>query len=253
VTFKFTPIRSQRTVDTVVERLEERVLDGTFSDGDLLPSEEQLSAQLGVGRRSVREALKVLETKGLVKVRMGVGAVVKRNDLDTFLDALARNVRSYLSINKADAEHVAELRSLLEGAALEQLATAPDGAGVRGRVERLAEAVARQRQAVAANDPSTYQEWHFHFHCEIADALDNPLVSMILKQVLALMRGPMEIAGSRPEVTSQTIEEHERMVEAIRRGATTELRTLLASHLQGFLANIELPDATASDEDEAAW
>ena len=242
MTFEFTPIKSQRTVDAVVERLEERILDGTFCDGDLLPSEEQLAVQLGVGRRSVREALKVLETKGLVEVRMGVGTIVRRNDLDSFLEALARNVRSYLSINRADAEHVAGLRLLLEGAALERLATVPDD----GRVERLAEAVTGQRQAVAANDPSAYQEWHFRFHYEIADALDNPLISMILKQVLALMRGPMEIAGSRFEVTSQTIGEHERMVQAIRRGATAELRTLLESHLQGFLANIELPDATPS-------
>jgi GntR family transcriptional repressor for pyruvate dehydrogenase complex len=236
----FPPIKPRRTVDTIVERLEERILDGTFSDGDMLPSEEQLSVQLGGGRRSVREALKVLETKGLVQVRMGVGAVVQRNDLDTFLDALARNVRSYLSINKADAEHVAELRSLLEGAALERLVTVPDN----GLVERLAEAVASQREAIAANDPSTYQKWHFRFHCEIANALNNPLISMILKQVLRLMRGPMEIAGSRPEVTAHTIDEHDRMVKAIRKGATVELRALLDSHLQGFLVNLELPEAT---------
>jgi GntR family transcriptional repressor for pyruvate dehydrogenase complex len=237
VTFKFRSIKSRRTVDAVVERLEERILDGTFNDGDKLPSEEQLSAQLEVGRRAVREALKVLETKGLVEVRMGVGAIVKRNGLDSFLDLLTSNVGFYLNINKADVEHVAELRSLLEGAALERLATVPDD----GRVERLVEAVARQRQAVAANDPSAYQEWHFRFHCEIADALDNPVISMIHNQVLALMRGPMEIAGSRPEVTSRAIDQHERMVEAIRKGATAELRTLLDSHLQGFLVNLDVP------------
>lgn len=237
MTFKFRSIKPTRTVDAVVERLEERILDGTFSDGDKLPSEEQLSAQLEVGRRAVREALKVLETKGLVEVRMGVGAIVKRNGLDSFLDLLTSNVGFYLNINKADVEHVAQLRSLLEGAALERLATVPDD----GRVERLVEAVARQRQAVAANDPSAYQEWHFRFHCEIADALDNPVISMIHNQVLALMRGPMEIAGSRPEVTSRAIDQHERMVEAIRKGATAELRTLLDSHLQDFLVNLDVP------------
>jgi GntR family transcriptional repressor for pyruvate dehydrogenase complex len=237
VTFKFRSIKSTRTVDAVVERLEERILDGTFSDGDKLPSEEQLSAQLEVGRRAVREALKVLETKGLVEVRMGVGTIVKRNGLDSFLDLLTSNVGFYLNINKADVEHVAELRSLLEGAALERLATVPDDS----RVERLVEAVARQRQAAAAKDPSAYQEWHFRFHCEIADALDNPVISMIHNQVLALMRGPMEIAGSRPEVTSRAIGEHERMVEAIRKGATAELQTLLDSHLQDFLLNLDVP------------
>jgi len=141
----FKPIERTRTVDAVIKSLEERILDGTFSDGDMLPSEGQLAAQLEVGRRAVREALKVLEMKGLVEVQMGVGAIVKRNDLDSFLEVLTRNVHSYLNINKADIEHVAELRSLLEGAALGRLATVPDD----GRLERLVEAVARQRQAFA--------------------------------------------------------------------------------------------------------
>jgi DNA-binding FadR family transcriptional regulator len=242
--FTFKPIKSQRMVDAVVVRLEERILDGTLSDGDKLPSEEQLASQLGVGRRSIREALKVLETKGLIEVQMGVGAIVKRNDLDSFLQALARNVRSYLLINKADAEHVADLRSMLEGAALERLVEYADA----DRLERLEQAVAAQRAAIAADDPHTYQEWHYRFHCEVVDALDNPVMSMIHRQVLSLMRGPMEIAGSHPEVTARTIDEHGHMIEAIRRGSLEDLRALLDSHLQRFLVDLNLPEVVTPDE-----
>jgi DNA-binding FadR family transcriptional regulator len=95
----FEPISRKRTSEIVFENLEARILDGTFEDGDKLPSEEQLATQLGVGRRVVREALKVLEAKGLVDIQMGVGAIVQRNDLDSFLKTLTLNVRSYLSIN----------------------------------------------------------------------------------------------------------------------------------------------------------
>ena len=124
VAVELVPIRSRKIVDVVVERLEHQVFEGNLSDGDKLPSEEQLAVQLGVGRRSVREALKVLETKGLVEVQKGVGAVVKRNDLDGFLDVLTRNMDLYLRINKADFEHITQLRWLLEGAALDQCASA---------------------------------------------------------------------------------------------------------------------------------
>ena len=84
----FRPIRNVRVTDEVALRLEERILDGTFADGDMLPSEKQLAEQLGVGRRSIREALRVLEMKGLVEVQMGVGTLVRRNDLDSFLGML---------------------------------------------------------------------------------------------------------------------------------------------------------------------
>src|SRR5919108_2093248 len=141
----FKPIRTKRVLETVVATLEEPILSGKLKDGDMLPTEEQLAAQLGVGRRAVREALKVLETKGLVQVQMGVGTVVRRTDLDSFLDSLSRNVSSYLQVNRAQAQHVMELRLLLEGAALEYLA--PKGAP--GRFEALFENVARQRECLA--------------------------------------------------------------------------------------------------------
>jgi GntR family transcriptional repressor for pyruvate dehydrogenase complex len=243
VTFQFTPIESKRLVDVVGEKLEERILDGTLADGDKLPSEEKLADQFGVGRRSVREALKVLEVKGLVEVQMGVGAFVKRNDLDSFVQALARNVRSYLLINRADAEHVAGFRFLLEGAALERLVAEPDGE----RLQRLEQAVREQRKAIAADDPHSYQRWHLRFHYEIVDALDNPVISMLHRQVMALIRRPMEVAGSHIEVTTRTIPEHRQMIDAIRRGAIEELLDLLHNHLQRFLVDLDLPETVPLD------
>jgi DNA-binding FadR family transcriptional regulator len=243
VTFKFMPIESKRLVDIVGEKLEERILDGTFADGAKLPSEGELAEQFGVGRRSIREALKVLEAKGLVEVQMGIGAIVKRNDLDSYLQALARNVRSYLLINKADAEHVAGFRFLMEGAALRRLVAQPDGE----RLQRLEQCVREQRKAISADDPYSYQKWHLRFHCEIVDALDNPVISMLHRQVMALIRRPMEVAGSHIEVTTRTIPEHRQMIDAIRRGAIEELLDLLHNHLQRFLVDLDLPETVPLD------
>jgi GntR family transcriptional repressor for pyruvate dehydrogenase complex len=232
----------------VGEELEERILDGTFADGDKLPSEEQLADQLGVGRRSIREALKVLEAKGLIEVQAGVGAIVKRNDLDSYLQALARNVRSYLLINKADAEHVAGFRFLMEGAALRLLVAEPDGE----RLQRLEQIVQEQRKAIAAGDPQRYQKWHLRFHCEIVGALDNPVISMLHRQVMALIQRPMEVAGSHVEVTTRTIPEHKQMIETIQRGAIDELQSLLRSHLQRFLVDLDLPETVHLGGEESA-
>lgn len=231
----FEPIKTQRTADTIVDRLEERILDGTFAVDDLLPSEEQLAMQFGVGRRSVREALKVLEARGLVEIRMGVGTTVTRNDLDSFLNTLARNITMYYRIDRAGVNHVAQLRELLELAALESLAAEPND----GVIDQLDEAVARQKQAQAEDDFHSYQDWHFVFHFGIVDALDNPIISMLYKQVMALMRQPMEQTGSDPVIMARSIHDHEQIVEALKRGAIDDLRRLLTAHLQESITNVQ--------------
>ena len=229
------PIQSRKIVDLVVERLETQILDGALHDGDKLPSEEQLATSLGVGRRSVREALKVLETKGLVEVQSGVGTLIKRTDLDQFLDVLNRNMSSYLSINKADFDHVMELRQLLEGAALQRLAAAPDPERLRG----LGEEITRQRLACEAGDYYAYQRAHFAFHQKIVDVMDNPVISMIYKQVLALVRAPMEQSGSNPQVSIRALGDHGRMLAALEQGATAQALEVLEQHLQRFVLDME--------------
>jgi len=229
------PIKSRRVVEAVVERLEEPILDGTVAEGEKLPSEEQLAAQLGVGRRAVREALKVLETKGLVETQMGVGTVVCRNDLSNFLDTLARNISSYLRVNRAEARHVMELRLLLEGTALEKLARSPDPE----RLERLAETVEQQREAHSQGDYQSYQIWHFRFHQEIVDALANPVISMIYGQVMSLMRDPMEKSGSYPDRTETSIGDHQRLLDVVRDGSKANLRHLLQHHLEDFFVHMQ--------------
>jgi GntR family transcriptional repressor for pyruvate dehydrogenase complex len=233
------PIRSRKTVDVVVERLEAQILKGAMHNGDKLPSEEQLATRLGVGRRSVREALKILETKGLVEVQSGVGTLVKRIDLDQFLDVLNRNVSSYLSINKADFDHVMELRQLLEGAALARLAAAPDPE----RLARLSAEITRQRLACEAADYHAYQEAHLCFHQQIVNVLDNPVISMIYKQVLGLIRGPMEESGGNPQVSIRALGDHGRMLAALERGAASEALEVLDEHLRRFVLDMEAVQA----------
>ncbi len=231
---QFEPISRKRISEVVIANLEGRILDGTFEDGEKLPSEEQLAAQLGVGRRAVREALKLLEAKGLVDIQMGVGAFVQRNDLDNFLESLSQNLRAYLSINRANLEHIVELRQLMEGAAMERLIKYPDPQ----RIQLLADAVAHQRSAFTAGDYASYQEWHYNFHNAIVNVLENPIISMIYQQMLMLLRAPMERTGSNPEVMARAIEDHAQMVEALRNGERAELQTVLEGHLANFIVDL---------------
>ena len=235
-TSAFTPVKRTRAVDTVIRQIRDRILDGTFTTGEMLPSAGDLAAQFDVSQRSISEALKVLETQGLIHVRMGVGSFVTRNDLDAFLTALTRNLRSYLSVNKADLNEVKDLRLILEGIALERAAHARDEQQIRA----LEESVLVQRKAYEDRDYTAYQQAHFLFHGTLMDGLGNRLISMIYLQVLNLLRPEMEKAGSQPLIVMRAIEEHDEMIRAIRNGATkAEQQALLNRHLEGFVRHLE--------------
>lgn len=74
------PVRTQRVAEVVAQRLRERILSGELADGALLPKEDDLRDEYPVSKPSLREALRILETEGLLTVRRGNrgGAVVHR-------------------------------------------------------------------------------------------------------------------------------------------------------------------------------
>ena len=226
----FDTIALRGTYARVVEQLEERILRGEFPANELLPPEAALAEQLGVGRRALREALRSLEIKGLVEIRPGIGTLVRRNDLNSFLKALQQNVRSFLSLNRADAEQVRHLRLLFESAAIDGLSERPDAAGLAA----LSENLQLQRQAAGAGDAAAYQRHHLEFHRRIVSALGNPLIDMLYAQVLQLMQPNMEAVSAGPGVMKGAIKEHAAILGAVQACKYAEAKQLIQEHLQRF-------------------
>jgi DNA-binding FadR family transcriptional regulator len=225
------PIQLPRAREAVTQQIETLILTGKFTPGDKLPSEQELANSLQVGRRAVREALQALQAKGLVEVRMGSGAFVVRNDLDSFLNSLSANVRAYLSTKRAELAHCSQFREIIEGAAIDELARSHAPA----RLERLEEALARQE---AAADAELYNRSHLDFHRAIVDALDNPIISMLFEQVLSLVQEAMEASGANPTVKKEAVTEHRGILEAVRRSDRASAHKALTLHLEHFQRNL---------------
>lgn len=230
----FEPVAHKKISEIVTERIELKILDGTFKHNEKLPPEEQLAAQLGVGRRAIRESLKVLEAKGLISIQSGVGAIVQRNDLDNFLNTMSQNVRSYLSLNRADLIDVMGLRMILERAAIDKLLSSDNPA----KLEELVEIVDKQKAAYSMGDYAEYQKWHFEFHSSMVDVLENPVVSMIYRQMLSLIRSSMEKTGSQPEVSARAISDHDQMLKALKKGDVSEFNEIQEQHLSNSIEDI---------------
>lgn len=106
----FQPIKNKKVYEHVIEQIQEMIMEGTLKKGDKLPSERELTEQLGVSRTSIREALRSLEIIGLIESKQGEGNFIK-GDLDkVFMEPLSL----MFMLNKDNPEDILELRMAIE-------------------------------------------------------------------------------------------------------------------------------------------
>ena len=106
-------IRKKSLAEELAARLQEQIAAGTFGIGEKLPPEPELMRIFGVGRSTVREAVRILSDMGLLRVRQGAGTfVVSRNAPDLMTQRLKR----------ADIRELDEVRRILEAAIVEKAA-----------------------------------------------------------------------------------------------------------------------------------
>jgi GntR family transcriptional repressor for pyruvate dehydrogenase complex len=233
---QFESIPVTRLHSIVVKALEERILAGDIKPGELLPTEKDLADQLKVGRRAVREALRILQIKGLIESRMGIGAIVLRNDLDNYLDTLTINMHSYLDTNKGELENVLEFREIIESAALRRLVSSSTAEVVQRFRENLREQTAAQER----NDPEAYAACHMAFHKLIVAGLDNAIVSMVYDNVRKLIAPRVFKAGRTPEQQRRSIAEHSSIVDAVERRDQAACDAALKQHLALAYENLRM-------------
>lgn len=163
-----TQIQKRTLAQEVAKRLTEGIVNDMYAIGDQLPIEPELMKIYGVGRSSIREAIKILSIKGILSVQQGVGTFV-----------VSKNVQESLEIqmSNAEIEEVEEVRSLLESkvaarAALnhteQELKTIKEYLDLRGKF-------AQEKQALEC-----YQA-DINFHLSIAEACGNKLLKEIYK------------------------------------------------------------------------
>ncbi|MGE3618932.1 MAG: FadR/GntR family transcriptional regulator [Acidimicrobiia bacterium] len=117
-------LRQPSVAELIAHRLRERILEGQLRDGDLLPKQEDLLAEFGVSKPSVREALRILETEGLISVRRGKtgGAVVHAPKAEN----VAYTLELVLRAQNVDIDDVAIALRNLEPVCASLCAARPD-------------------------------------------------------------------------------------------------------------------------------
>jgi len=161
--------------DAVVGKLQQRLSLGEFRPGEKLPSEPELMEQFGVGRSTIREAIRILANAGLVSVRQGSGTYVEAQ----------RGIAEPLSqrLRRADAGDLDEVRQLLE------MKTAERAAQHRSRkdIEKMKALLKKRDEASKAGDKEGSISADIQFHVAVAEASRNEILADLYKTIAEQM------------------------------------------------------------------
>lgn len=234
-------VGGRRLWERVVIQLEGAMARRDLVPGDRLPGERILAESLGLGRSSVREALRVLESMGVLRARTGsgegAGAIVV-SDPEPAFSALTR---MHLAVGSFARKDIVATRRLLEEEVVANLAlTAPEEPDVLGPATEIL-----REMTAAVHTAGELALIDTRFRCALGDAARNPFASALLAATFAAAP-PLRFAGVDPRAAtplSTAAREHvgrrrSGLVVALARGARTEAISLLDP--------VEIPAASGS-------
>ncbi|MCR3761045.1 FadR/GntR family transcriptional regulator [Clostridium felsineum] len=172
----FSPVKSTKVYEQVIEQFKTMIADGTLKKGDRLPSERELVSQLGVSRASIREALSALQMIGFVEARHGEGNFIRENFEESLIDPFLL----IFMLNGSNKEQILELRRIIE---VETAAIAAEKIN-NEEIEKLEECL---NGLLEAQDEVLKGKYDKEFHYNIAKASKNILIVNMLNAVSSLM------------------------------------------------------------------
>lgn len=221
----FSRVSVGRISEIIVDQIRLLMRQGQLKPGDRLPPERDLCERFGVSRVTVREALRMLESSGLVEIRVGArgGAFVTAPSSDRVGEGLA----DLLTLSVISAADVTEVRMILEAGLVPLVCE-------RATEEDLAELEAicqRSEAALATGDYS--MDMSLEFHIRVAQSTHNPAVVMLVES----FRGPILMSlqqahEAAPEMGGLGTREHEQFIQAVRRRDVDTASRIMSEHLE---------------------
>src|SRR5918997_449134 len=210
----------------VVHQLGLLVLGDGTAPGATLPDETALSARFGVSRTVVREAIKVLASKGLVETRPKVGTQVRPRRYWNLLDSDVLAWRYEAGPDEGFLEDISEVREIIEppaAALAAERATPDEVAEILAWCDRMNDA--------AADDGDDYIDADMAFHTAILDACDNDLLAQLSDTITMALRLSRRLTVSVPGSSLAAMPAHWAVARAISdhepRAAESAMRELL--------------------------
>lgn len=235
------PEQPARAWRLVLERVERDLLDGRIGPGDRLASERDLAADLGVGRSSVREALRVLEVMGLIRTSTGSGPQSGAIVIATPTGGMSTLLRLQVAAQGFPLADVVQTRLLLEDAVAAALAgqDAPDLVGAHRVLEAM---------DAHALTPAEFLALDAQLHLALAESSGNTVVAAIMAGLRTAIESYVQQGAAAIDDWGAMADvlraEHRAIIDAIEAGDATTARSLVRAHITGYYTAAGLTRST---------
>jgi DNA-binding FadR family transcriptional regulator len=228
-------VESRAPLSVVVSRkLRKAIVSGEVQDGTALPSEKELTEQLGVGRSTVREALRILQAQGLLSGGDTVSTQRPRVSSEQSMVTARDVIENVLRLGRVPLADLVALRLLIEGETVTSAAL---------KKTRDVSALAKAREAVAVmsapNVPiKDFRAADLAFHQALARAAGNvafELVMSVLRDAISAYLGErLETVPSSKAAMAKLAKEHAAILDAIEKRKPKLARSRINAHIRGF-------------------
>jgi GntR family transcriptional regulator, transcriptional repressor for pyruvate dehydrogenase complex len=215
------PIRKTRVAEEIADRIRVLILDGTFSVGQALPAERVLAERFGVSRGSIRDALRTLETIGLLVTRHGHGTFPQELDVNRLIAPLA----SVLKYRYELQDELLDLRRMIEPAVARAAAARVTDEDLAD-LDRILDA---QRQRLRAGQSAIVEDTAFHH--VLARATRNRAVVSIMATLNDLLVESRKHTLKQKGRPARSIRGHEAVVAALRRRDAGAVAEAMREHI----------------------
>ncbi len=224
-------IKKIRISDQVLQELKRMIEAEKLLPGDRFHSENELTTLLGVSRSSIREAIRLLEVSGIVKVHQGKGIFIA-DPAQTSQEAFS----NWLQENETSVSEVFEMRRIIDSKAAGYAARNAESADI----EKLEEICKLFSSRAENENPAEMIKIDEDFHLQLARSTKNRTLYMIMKTMTQSLTEGWVSSLNVPGRIKKSVDEHRVIVEAIRSRDASLAEKKMAEHLDNALREIRL-------------
>jgi GntR family transcriptional repressor for pyruvate dehydrogenase complex len=221
----YQPIERRKVYELIAEQLLSEISARRLQPGDVIPPERELTRVYRVGRSSVREALRMLESRGVIE-DVGNGSFAVAG----YANSLGSSLQLLLTLDQATMRDIYELRRILECEAAALAAERHD----EDHLAQMDAAIGEMTQGLAASGPERadlYIDGDLRFHLAIAEATQNGLIIHSMRALRNLIRRALTSIFTIPDSPERSHEQHRAIRAAIAAGDPVAARAAMRDHL----------------------
>ncbi|HUT72253.1 MAG TPA: FadR/GntR family transcriptional regulator [Desulfatiglandales bacterium] len=226
----FRPLEKRRYSEQIADLIQDKILRDHLEIGTSLPSEKDLSLEFQVSRSVIREALRMLEVSGLVKIKKGPsGGIFVSNG---FHKPITNSLNNLITLGDVTIDHLFDVRLLIEPHIAMEAALNAKNEHVKKLKELIDDSSNHQ------DDPIHLKRNNLKFHLLVAKASGNPVLSLLLESVIELLvKTTLDFLDLSLE--RHFFRVHERIAQVIAQGESEEAERLVREDILDTKEKIE--------------